>query len=84
MKYEDLLRDLARVVKKEKVLESLGLQLRNGAGHKTIGAIGWLSIGLLLVLALGEELRRELASRLGLNGSADDVEDDESLDELIT
>jgi len=92
MKYEDLIREVTRVVKKEKVLESLGLQLRNGAGHKTIGAIGWLSIGLLagaavgllLAPAPGEELRRELASRLGLNGSADEDVEDESLDELIT
>jgi hypothetical protein len=92
MKYEDLIREVTRVVKKEKVLEALGLQLRSGAGQKTIGALGWLSIGLLAGAAVGlllapvpgEELRRELGSRLGLNGSADEDVEDESLDELIT
>ena len=93
MKYENLIRDVARTVKKEKVLEALGLQLRSSAGHKTIGALGWLSIGLLAGAAVGlllaptpgEELRRELTKRLGLKGQPNgELTDDEALDELIT
>ena len=91
MKYEDLIRDVAKTVKKERVLEALGLQLRSSAGQKTIGALGWLSIGLLAGAAVGlllaptpgEELRREIVKRMGLDGS-DALEEDEALDELIT
>jgi hypothetical protein len=92
MKYEDLLRDVAKTVKKEKLLDALGLQLRSGAGQKTIGALGWLgigllagaSIGLLLAPAPGEQLRRDLLRRLGMDDGANGLDDDESLDELIT
>jgi hypothetical protein len=92
MKYEDLLRDVAKTVKKEKLLDALGLQLRSGAGQKTIGALGWLSIGLLAGATIGlliapspgEDLRRELARRLGLDKSGNSLDDDEALDELIT
>ena len=91
MNYEDLFKDVAKAVKKERVLEALGLQLRSGAGQKTIGALGWLSIGLLAGAAIGlllaptpgEELRRELARRLGLENPTT-LDDDEALDELIT
>jgi hypothetical protein len=92
MNYENLIKDVAKAVKKERVLEALGLQLRSGAGQKTIGALGWLSVGLLagatigLLLAPtpGDELRREVARRLGLEKSGNSLDDDEALDELIT
>ena len=92
MKYEDVIREVSKAVKKEKLLDALGLQLRSSAGQKTIGALGWLSIGLvagaavglLLAPTPGEELRRELARRMGLDGSNSELEDDEALDELIT
>jgi hypothetical protein len=93
MKYEDLIRDVARTVKKERVLEALGLQMRSSAGQKTIGALGWLSIGLvagaavglLLAPTPGEQLRRDLAKRLGLKDQSNgELTDDEALDELIT
>jgi hypothetical protein len=93
MNYEQLIKDVAKSVKKERVLEALGLQLRSSAGQKTIGALGWLSIGLIAGAAIGllvaptpgEELRREIAKRLrqGAN-SGDELDDDEALDELIT
>lgn len=93
MNYEAMIRDVLKAVKKERVLDAIGLQTRTSAGAKTIGALGWLgigllagaSIGLLLAPTPGEELRRELARRLGLDGSGDDEDiEDEALDELIT
>jgi hypothetical protein len=93
MKYEDVLRDVLKAVKKERVLDAIGLQTRSSAGQKTIGALGWLGIGLLAGAAIGllvaptpgDELRRDLARRLGLDADgADGADDDEALDELIT
>ena len=91
MKYEALIRDVAKALKKEKLLEAIGLQTRSSTGAKTMGALGWLgvgllagaTIGLLLAPSPGEELRRELARRIGLEDSEDDL-DEEALDELIT
>jgi hypothetical protein len=91
MKYEALIRDVAKAMKKERLLEALGLQTRASTGAKTMGALGWLgvgllagaTIGLLLAPSPGEELRRELARRIGLEGADDDL-DEEALDELIT
>lgn len=94
MTYENLIRDVAKAVKKERILESLGLQSRASTSSRALGTLGWLGIGvvagaalgLLLAPTTGDELRREVARRLGLSDD-DQLEgelDEETLDELIT
>ena len=93
MNYQSMLRDVARAVRKERVLDALGLESRDSSGGKTLNALGLLGIGLLAGAALGlllaptpgEQLRRDLARRLGLEDDEDIADvDEETLDELIT